>query len=306
MRFATMATGGIGGYLAVRLTEAGHEVAAIARGAHLAAIRESGLTLETGSGNSRVQPWMATDDTAGVRPVDVVVFGVKGDALEAAAEACRPMLGPDTLVVPFLNGVEASDRLARILPEHNVGNGVAQVSTTILSPGVIGQTGTFNTFRVAERDSRPSERVDRLRAAIDEAGASSPPTDDIERDLWSKFIFFSAMSGVTAAARCRLREILANPALSDLFKGVMAETAALARARGVAIPDDAVEKGWAVINGMTGDVRASTAVDLEHGRPLEIEWVSGAVRRLSGEAGLEAPLNGALYAVLSPYKDGAG
>ena len=116
MRIATMATGGIGGFLAVRLAQAGHEVATIARGAHLAAIRENGLTLEGPAGTEVIRPWIATDDPAEVGEVDAVIFGVKGDALDAAARACRPMLGRDTVVVPFLNGVEASDRLLGILP----------------------------------------------------------------------------------------------------------------------------------------------------------------------------------------------
>ena len=141
MRIATMATGGIGGFLAVKLTQDGHEVATIARGAHLDAILKDGLTLETANGRETVRPWMATADTSQVGPVDAILLGVKGDALDTAARACLPMIGPDTVVVPFLNGVEASDRLAKILPESHVANGVARVSTTISAPGIIRQTG---------------------------------------------------------------------------------------------------------------------------------------------------------------------
>jgi 2-dehydropantoate 2-reductase len=304
MKVATLATGGIGGFLAVRLTDGGHQVATIARGEHLRAIKENGLSLDGPDGVQAVEPWIATDDTSEVGEVDAIIFGVKGDALEAAAQACLPMMGSDTVVVPFLNGVEAADRLAQILPEQNVANGVAQISTTISKPGVIKQIGTMNSFIFAERDSRPSVRIDRLRDAINDAGSYAPPTDDIERDLWTKFVLFSAVSGVTAAARCTLGEIAANSALGDLFKDVVSETAALSRARGVSLPDAIEEDVWAKISSLPAAMRASTAIDLENGRPLEIDWISGAVKRLSNDLGLSAPANKALYALLSIYRDG--
>lgn len=304
MKIATMATGGIGGFLAVRLSLSGHQVATIARGDHLAAIRKDGLTLEASVGTANARPWIATDDPGEVGPVDAIIFGVKGDALEAAAKACKPMLGPDTVVVPFLNGVEAADRLAAILPPKNVANGVANISTTIAAPGVIRQTGEFNRFVFAERDSRPSARIDALRSAITEAGSNAPATDNIERDLWSKFVLFSAVSGVTAAGRCTIGDITTYPALGELYRDVVAETARLARARGVAVSDTIEQDIWTAASKLPPTMRASTAIDLEHGRPLEIEWISGAVARLSREAGLDAPLNTAFYALLRPYKDG--
>lgn len=304
MRIATMATGGIGGFLAVKLALAGHSVATIARGAHLAAIRENGLRLDSATGSETAHPDIATDRPEDVGPVDAILFGVKGDALEDAARACLPMLGPETLVVPFLNGVEASDRLIRILPEHNVGNGVARVSTTISTPGVITQTGAFHSFIFAERDSRPSARVDALRAAINDAGSSAPETDDVVKELWSKFVLFSALSGVTAAARCTVGELRDTPELEALFKRALSETAGIGRALGVALDDDIEEQVWASMLSFPAQGRASTAIDIEHGRPLEIDWVSGAAARLAAQAGVDAPVNAALYAILLPHKQG--
>lgn len=304
MKIATMATGGIGGFLAVRLIAAGHEVATIARGAHLAAIRTGGLVLQGPNGRETATPWIATDDPSEVGPVDAVIFGVKGDSLESAARACLPMLGPATVVVPFLNGVEAAERLLKVLPADNVANGTAQVSTTISAPGVISQTGEFNRFVFGERDNRASARIDALRDAITEAGALAPPTGDIDRDLWTKFAMFTGLSGVTAAARCTIGTILEHPPLSDLVRAIVAETAAIGRARGVALPasleDDIREKVQTLPPGM----RASTAIDLEHGRPLEIEWLAGAARRIGAEAGVDTPFNSAIYALLLPYRDG--
>ncbi|PUB11857.1 ketopantoate reductase family protein [Yoonia sediminilitoris] len=304
MKIATVATGGIGGFLAVKLGLRGHQIATIARGAHLDAISKNGLSLAAPSGKFTIQPWIATDDTSQVGEVDAIIFGVKGDDLEAAAEACKPMLGSDTVVVPFLNGVEASDRLAEILPEANVANGMAQVSTTISAPGLIAQTGDFNLFVFAERDSRPSDRIAALQKALTDAGVSAPETDDIERDLWSKFVLFSAVSGVTAAARCTIADITGIPELAAVFREVVRETAALGRASGVALPDDIETKTWERVQTLPPSMRASTAIDVEHGRPLEIEWISGAAARMSEKAGLDAPMNRTLYAVLLPHKAG--
>ncbi|MEM7425636.1 MAG: 2-dehydropantoate 2-reductase [Pseudomonadota bacterium] len=304
MKIATMATGGIGGYLAVRLATAGHQVATIARGPHLEAIRTNGLKLEGYDGDQMIEPWIATDDPQDVGPVDAIIFGVKGDATRSAGEACKPMLGEDTIVIPFLNGVEASDILKEVLPERNVGNGVAQVSTTISAPGVIRQTGEFNRFIFAERDSSPSERVDALRKAIDDAGSSAPATDDIVRDLWFKFVLFSAGSGITAAARCTIGDITGNPHLTALYKAAVAEAAALARARNIGLPDTIEEDVWQTALAFPPTMKASTALDLEKGLPLEIDWITGAVLRLSEEAGLDAPVSRTLYALLSPYRNG--
>lgn len=306
MRIATVATGGIGGFLAVKLASKGHQVATIARGAHLEAILRNGLTLAGPSGRETVRPWMATDDPSKVGPVDAIIFGVKGDGLPAAARLCAPMLGPETVVVPFLNGVEAADRLLEFLPAQNVANGMAQVSTTIGAPGVIDQTGEFNAFTFAERDSRPSGRIDALRAAINEAGSNAPHTDDIERDVWTKFVLFSAVSGVTAAARCTVDKILENPELTEVFRKVMAETAAIGRASGVKLADNVEEMMWSAVLKLPPKMRASTAIDLEHGRPLEIDWVSGAAGRLARKVGVPAPINETLYALLLPFKNGTG
>jgi 2-dehydropantoate 2-reductase len=214
------------------------------------------------------------------------------------------MIGPDTVVVPFLNGVEASDRLADILPESHVANGVARVSTTISAPGIIRQTGEFSSFIFAERDSRPSDRIAALQAAIVSAGSAAPETDDIDREVWSKFVLFSAMSGVTAAGRCTVHDIRTIPQLGDLFRGALSETAAVGRALGVALDDDLEDQIWANLQTMPPQMRASTAIDLEKGVPLEIDWVSGAAVRLAEKAGIDAPINSALYAILLPHRNG--
>ena len=299
-----MATGGIGGYLAVKLSNAGFKVATIARGDHLTAINENGLILDGPNGYEKANPWLATDSPSDIGAVDVIIFGVKCGALEAAAEACKPMLKKETIVVPFLNGVETVDRLCKILPKANIANGVARVSTTIKEPGIIKQTGDFQTFIFAECDNRPSNRITALQEAITKAGAFAPVTSDIDKEMWSKFIVFSAISGVTAAGRCTLGQVIKSTSLSKVFQKIISETTATARAYGIDLSYSIEQDIWAIVNKLPPDVRASTAVDLEKGLPLEVDWISGAVTRLAKAKGIEAPTNETIHGLLSPYKDG--
>lgn len=304
MRIAMMATGGIGGYLAVRLVPAGHEIVCIARGAHLDAIRAAGLRLDGPDGTHVVHPALVTDNPEEAGPVDAVIFGVKGTGLETAARACLPLLGPDTVLVPFLNGVEAAERIAGIVPAAHVADGVAYVSTTITAPGVIGQTGAFSRYLFGERDNTPSDRILALRAAFREAGLEAPDVADIDKEIWTKFIMFSAMSGVTTAGRCRIAQVRAHSEMTDLFRTVMEETAALARARGVAADADIVDRHMEFFRSLPDETRASTAVDLEKGAPLETPWINGAVARLGAQAEVATPANATLAAVLAPHVDG--
>ena len=305
MIIATVGTGGIGGYLSVKLVKAGYKVVNIARGKHLDAIQKNGLRLIKPNGTETVTPWISTDKTENVGKVDFIIFGVKGDSLHDAASLCSHLVHSDSIIIPFLNGVEASDRLLRFFPEKNVANGLAQISTTILEPGVIEQTGDFANFIFAERDSSSSIRINALRKAMITAGLNAPNTDDIDRDVWEKFVMFSALSGVTAAAKVTIGQIVKSPNLKDLFINVMKETAAVGRAYKINLQESLEHKIWQRVSKLPANVRASTAIDLEKGRPLEIEWVSGAVKRLAEKVNLDAPLNGTIYTLLSPYKNGS-
>ena len=304
MKFATLGTGGIGGFLGLKLSQGGFKVATIARGRHLGVIKDRGLSLISNGHEHTVKPWMATDNAESVGPVDVIFLGVKGDNLKDAAEKCKPMLQDHTIVIPFLNGVEASSIISNILNPRNVGNGVAYISATISSPGTITQTGPNQKFLIAETDNKLTKRITTLRQILNKCNISSPPTKDIQIDLWSKFIFFSALSGITAAARCNIGDILDNPELSKLFKDVIAEAAELARASNISVDIQVETNTWNFIQNLPREMRASTAIDLEKGNPLEINWTIGAVSRMSEALGITAPISGAIYSLLTPFKNG--
>lgn len=300
MRIATVATGGVGGFLAVRLARIGLEVACIARGAHLEAIRSRGLRLESSDGIEMVMPWRATSDPVEVGPVDLVILAVKAGDLDRAATLCRPLMGRDTVIVPFLNGVETRMRLARHLPDSRLADGVAYVSVMRREPGVIQQTGEFARFLFAFRDGGSSRHLRDLRLALRQAGLEAPETADIRREVWTKFVFFAALSGLTAASGCDLGAIRSHPESAALFRQVMAEVDRVGRARGAPLATDVLARHWQLAESAPAALRASTAIDAAEGRPLETPWINGAVVRLSEAAGFDAPANRALAALLAP------
>ncbi len=304
MRFATVATGAVNGYLAARLAEAGTEVVCLARGAHLAAIRERGLRLVTGAGETAARPAAASDDPAALGPADVVLFAVKAQDLEAAAPLCEPLMGPATVVIPFLNGVEASARLEAMLGAGRVLEGLCQISVFVREPGVIRQTGDFARFRFAERDGTRSDRALAIAEAMGAAGIEAGVPEDVTRELWLKFMFLATFAGITAAARCDAAEIRARPELAALLADCVGEVGRLARAEGADVTEADEAKALDFVRALPDAMRASQANDLEAGRPLEVDWLSGAVARLSATHGLAAPAHRTLHAVLSPFRDG--
>lgn len=304
MRVAIMAAGGVGGYLGARLADAGHEVAMIARGRHLEAIRTGGLEVDTNKGTTIVRPALATDDPTEVGPVDVVVFAVKLRDTEAAAAACRPLIGPETLVVPFQNGVESTEVLGGMLGREHVAAGCAYIAITIAEPGRLAKVGDLERFLFGEADGGQSDRTRALRAALAEAGVNAPEPEDIRVEIWRKFAFLAPLSGMTAASRSPIGAVRGDPHMRETFRRAVAEVAQVARARGIAVPDDLVEQHMGFVEGLEHHMTSSQAHDLAAGRPLEVDGLSGAVVRLGSEVGIDTPVHATLHAVLRPFAAG--
>jgi len=305
MRIAIMAAGGVGGYLAAHLLRHGaDEVALIARGAHLDALRNDGLTLAADDGKFTVPLPLVTDDPKAIGPVDAVLFAVKLADTESAAAACGPLLQSDTAVVPFQNGVESTARITAVLGETYTCTGCCYLSAAIERPGVIRQVGALSRFLFAEADGRQSARTQALRTSLTQAGIATPEPAAIDVELWTKFSFLAGLSGVTAAARTTIGAVRDDPALAAIYRRAIEETVAVARARGVALADDVVERHLAFSADLPAGMRASQAIDLERGKPLEVDWLSGAVVRLGAANGVDTPVNATLHAVLKPFAAG--
>ncbi|MGH8669336.1 MAG: 2-dehydropantoate 2-reductase [Burkholderiales bacterium] len=303
MKIAAMGAGGVGGYFGARLQQAGHEVAFFARGRHLEAIRSNGLAIESAHGNANLKVSVFEDPSeAGV--VDVALFAVKLWDTESAAERLKPIVGEHTAVIPFQNGVESIERLRKFFPEKCVLGGSAYIGTRIKAPGVIEHSGQM--ARLQFGPVLPSQRAaaEAFLNACKGASIQAEIPDDIVRASWEKFVFLVGISSATATARAPLGAVRVDPDLRWLLEQAMRETWRVGRARGVKLADDFVEQRMAFADGLHADMKASLLHDLEARGRLEAPWLCGAVARMAREAGLEAPVNRAVYASLKPHLDG--
>lgn len=298
MRIAIYGSGGVGGYFGARLAAAGNEVHFIARGAHLASILKNGLKVESGAGDLHVQPARATDDPASIGPVDVVMFAVKLWDVESVAKQLKPLLHERTLVIPFQNGIESPELVARVIGKKHVLAGVAYIATGIKAPGVILHTGAMQRLQVGPG-------AEAFAQACREAGINIEQPADIERARWEKFVFLVGMSGATTLSRKPVGVCRADPELRSTLEGAMAETWRLARRRGIALAEDFVAERMKFVDTLHADMRTSMQHDLENGNRLEAPWLCGAVARMSAQSGLDAPVNRTIYAALKPYLDGS-
>jgi 2-dehydropantoate 2-reductase len=305
VKIAMMGSGGVGGFFGGRLAKAGHDVTFIARGKHLAALRADGLTIESEpQGDIHLPRVKATDDPASVGPVDVVILSVKLWDTEAALEAIRPMLRPDTAVISLQNGVAKEEILPRVLARENIMGGVCYVATTIDRPGVIRQTGTMQRIVVGEYGGERSARAVALHEALAASGVKAELTDDVRRAIWEKFVFLVGLSGATATMRLSIGPIRANPQTRAFFADLMRETVAVGRALGVALPADYAEQRLEFADGLPADMTASLHHDLERGNPLEVRWLAGGVVELGHKAGVPTPCNRAVHDILVLHAEG--
>jgi len=305
MRIVIMGAGGLGGYFGARLAAAGNDVAFVARGAHLAAIREHGLRVESALGNLHLRNVVATDDPQTLAPADIVIFAVKLWDTETAAAAVKPLLRPGTGVVSFQNGVSKDEVLSGILGRDAVIGGVGEIGVTIGSPGVISHTGTMARLKFGELNDTHSPRVEALLAACTEAGIDAEIPADINLAIWQKFAFLVPMAACTAGMRSAIGPIRANPQARAFLLDVMREVVAVGRALGMGLAQDFAEQRMSFIDTLPPQMTASMQGDLARGHRLELPWFSGAVVELGRRAGVPTPLNRAVSDMLALYVAGA-
>jgi 2-dehydropantoate 2-reductase len=303
MEFAMFGAGGVGAYLGARLADAGHEVSLIARGEHLEALRTDGLHLESVAGDTSVR-LPATDDPADVGACDAVLFCVKAYDTRSAATALDPLLAPGTAVVSFQNGVDNERWLADEIGEEHVCGGVAYVFSTIAGPGVVEHTGGPARFVYGELDGERTDRILRLDEALSAApGVEAVLADDVRAELWRKFVFICAQAGVTATTRLPVGEIRATETTWHLYRRIMEEVAAVARARGVDLPEGTVAEWIEFARDLDPESYSSLHHDLESGGRLELDALHGSVVRHAETAGVDVPMNEAVEGMLRPWAD---
>jgi 2-dehydropantoate 2-reductase len=304
VRIAVMGSGGVGGYFGARLVQGGVDVHFIARGSHLAAMRERGLAIEGGPDPVHLPKVNATDDPKTIGPVDMVMFCVKLWDTEAAARQLLPLMRPATGVISFQNGVQKDDMLRPILGDNALVGGVAYVGTSIGRPGVIAQTGSLQRLVFGEYDGQRSRRVEAFYEACRRGGINADISDDVRRSIWEKYVALVAMSGATTGTRKTIGPIRSHPLTRQFLLDLAREVVAVGRAHGVALPEDYAEQRTAFFDSWPPEMTTSMHHDLQHGRPLELRWLSGGVVDLGAAVGVPTPMNRAVRDLLILHADG--
>jgi 2-dehydropantoate 2-reductase len=303
MRVAIFGAGAVGGYFGGRLAQAGEDVVLIARGEHLRALQTHGLRVDSVVGDFVVDPVAATDDPTAVGVVDAILVSVKAWQVPQVAADMRPMVGPETFVVPLENGVEAPSQLAKVLGERHVLGGLCRIISALAEPGHVRHTGINPTITFGELDGRHTERAQRLRDAFQRASGVTPEVaPDIRAAMWEKFLFIASFSGLAAVTRAPVGILRSLPATRRMLEDAMREIVAVAEALDIALPQEAVGQTMAFIDSLPREGTASMQRDVMAGHPSELEAQNGAVVRLGQEAGVATPLHTFIYHSLLPQE----
>lgn len=276
----------------------------MARGAHLEALRNHGLTIQSAVTGDFTLAVSATDDPSEVGEMDLILFCVKTYDLDVAAAQIASLMGQHTMVLPIQNGIDSAERLARVLRPESVLGGVGYVVATRVAPGVIAHHG-LNKIIFGECNGGTSSRTEQLREMFRPTAIIGELHTDIRVPLWEKFILLAATGGMMAMTRLTIGQIRSCSETRALFRGVIEEAALVGRAFGIPLPEDCVEQHWALVPGLDPAARGSMSHDVMAGRRLELEALNGTVVRLGRQVGIATPLNFAVYAALKPYREGA-
>ena len=299
MRIAVLGSGAVGSYLGSRFAAARADVHLVARGAHLEALRNRGLTLITPDGVTSHSVW-ATDNPATIGIVDLVLFCVKSYDTESAADMLAPLVGPQTMVVSIQNGIDNEDKIARRIGAEHVLGAATYILSAIESPGVV-RSGPARLFIGELQPGRPSARVTSLVEIARSGGIDAIAVADIRRAKWEKYVLLVAFSAVTAATQLTVGDIRRSNAASAMLRAIMVEAFSLGRALGIPLPDDLVERQHKLVLAQADDEGTSLRHDLLTGHRMELEALQGTLIRLGQETGTPTPWTDAAYAVLEPW-----
>ncbi len=303
MRIAVFGAGAVGAYFGGRLIEAGkHDVALIARGQHLEVLQTRGLRIESPEGDAGLPPdaFTASNNPEDLGQVDAVFVTVKTWMVPAAAEAIRPLIGPQTTVIPLQNGVEAPEQLANALPDAHVIGGTCRIFTAVPEPGLVSHTGPTPTLTIGELDGSDSAPVEQICSALVDAGVSASIRPDIMAAVWEKLLFVGPLGGVGAATRAPIGVFRTQPESRRLLIDCMEEIVAAAAATGVNLGDGAIENGLRLVDASPEGGTASMQRDIASGRPSELEAQVGVIPRLGQRHQVPTPAHDAIYAALLP------
>ncbi len=302
MRIAIFGTGSVGGYFGGRLAQAGEDVIFIARGEHLNAMLTHGLRVDSINGDFAVQPVQATDDPSKTGEVDMVLVGVKAWQVFEAAEVMRPMIGPETFILPLQNGLEAPAQLSEVLGDQHVLGGLCGLFCYVAGPGHIVHAGTDPFVKFGELDNHHSQRVELLLDTFKRAGVNAEIPPDIQVAMWMKFLFITVWSGMGAVTRAPVGIWRSLPETRRMAELSLQEIIAVAAARDISLPEEAWQTAMTMYDGLAPQSTASLQRDVMEGRPSELETQIGAMVRFGQEADVATPQHAFIYHSLLPME----
>jgi 2-dehydropantoate 2-reductase len=307
MRIAILGSGAVGGYFGAKLARSGQDVTFIARGAHLAAMRERGLEIRSAQLGDFTVRARAEDDTSKIGPVDLVIFAVKTYDNQSALPKLPPLVGPGTSVLTLQNGVDSADEIAAVVGRERVLGGTTYVATALEAPGLIVQTGVHRSIIFGEVfDTRGTitPRVQAIADIMTPADIQVTAVPDGRVPIWDKFVYLAPFSGFTGAARLPIGGIWTHEHVREMFYAAAREVAALAAAEGVQISPNRFDTLREYMDNIPPTTRSSLLIDLEMGKRIEVEALQGAAVRRAAAHGLPMPIISTLYAVLKPWEHG--
>jgi 2-dehydropantoate 2-reductase len=302
MKIMVMGSGGTGAYYGGLLAQQGNDVTFIARGAHLDAIRANGLQVKSIHGDFTVAPAKATDSPAEVGPVDLILFCVKTYGTEEAVKATQPAIGSQTSVLSLQNGVDATERIGKIVGMEHVIGGATWISSAVEAPGVIKQVSQFRRIVFGELGGTRSPRIQSIYEVLQKTGAVVEVSEDILKILWTKFVFISSASSLGSLTRLPMGDYRSIPETRAMITALMREVEALAHASGVRLDIDVVQKSLEFIDNAAPHIKASMQLDVEGGRRTELDSMVGVIGRKGRELGVPTPVADLIFTSLLPIE----
>lgn len=302
MKIMIMGTGGVGGYYGGLLAQQGNDVTFIARGAHLEAIQKNGLQVKSIFGDFTVNPAKATDNPADIGTVDLILFCTKTYGTDEATQAIKPVIGPQTAVLSLLNGVDATERIGKVVGMEHVIGGATWLSSAVEAPGVIKQVSQFRRIVFGELDGSRSERIQSIHDVLNNNGVTVEVSENILKILWTKFVFISSASSFGSLTRLPMGEYRSVPETRATITGLMREVEAVARAQGINLDEDVVQKSLDFMDSAAPHIKASMQLDVDAGRKTELEAMVGVIGRKGRELSVPTPIADFVYASLLPIE----
>ena len=298
-----MGTGGLGGYIGGRLAQSGQDVSFIARGAQLQTIQQYGLHVKTVQDEFHVHPAQATNHPSEVGPVDLIILIVKAYDVVEAIESMRPMIGPQTSIIPVLNGIEHIQILGDKVRKEHVLGGRTYTTAHLVSPGVVERQGTHGELEFGELVGDATARTEALQEVLGIEGLKGTVVPDITKNMWEKF---AIMCGVAmfSVIRGDAELLRSTPEALEVTWQAASEGIAVAQAKGIALEPSLVDALKGMVTNAPPDTKPSMLVDLEKGKRIEVEALNGSLSRLGKEVGVPTPVNDFIYAALKPYVHG--